>query len=71
MPCRYGRRITMTLGCGRRVAIPELALVPVGQISMVALAASSFCDLRRREIPAYGAEILAQLFFVARTHDYV
>src|SRR5262245_11731421 len=54
---------------GRRIPLRELSLVPVGIRRGRGAGGVQPGDLRRREIPADGAEVLAQLLLVARADD--
>src|SRR6202050_2325650 len=56
---------------GRWVTFFKLALMPVGVRQSYFAGGVQFGYLGRREAPAYGAEILAELLFIARAHDYV
>src|SRR5579863_5885537 len=55
-----------------RVAVGESdALVPVGIGGLCRAGGVEFCHLVFGEVPADGAEVLAELLFVARAHDDV
>ena len=73
-PIRDDGRFVSALSRGRlrdwqRVALGELALMPIGIDGLLFAGAVECGDLIGAQIPAFGGEILAELLFVAGSDD--